>query len=268
MKVAALQCNAVLGDVEQNYAHMAETIEAAATHGADIVVLPEMWNTGFYPGHVADLADEEGVRTKTMLVHAAKTYHIHLVGGAVACKRNGKLYNTTYIVNKSGDIVSSYDKVHLFTMGHEDQVFTAGNHANIFSLENIPMASMICYDLRFCEWARIAALRGAVILFVPAAWPIERLRHWQILNTARAIENQCFVVAVNACGQTGTYDFAGHSLIINPVGDILAEGGHDETILYATINPAEAVAARQRLHALADRRPALYHEGNDDEWKV
>ena len=267
MKVAAIQCHAELGDIERNYASIAEKIEEAATHGADIVVLPEMWNTGFYPDHVADLADEEGMRTKPMLVQAAKTHHIDIVGGSVACRRDGKLYNTTYIVNRAGEIVSAYDKVHLFTMGHEDQVFTAGNHGNIFSLENITMASMICYDVRFCEWARAAALRGAVLLFVPAAWPMERLRHWQILNTARAIENQCFVIAVNACGQTGTYDFAGHSLIINPVGDILAEGGHDETIVYAAINPDDAVAARQRLHALADRRPELYQEGNDAVWK-
>lgn len=268
MKVAALQCTAVLGEVERNYAHMAEMIKEAVRHGADLVVLPEMWNTGFYPENVADLADEDGARTKAMLIDAAKTYHVHIVGGSVACRRDGNLYNTTYVVNREGRIVGSYDKVHLFTMGHEDQVFTAGDQANVFSLDDIPMASMICYDLRFCEWARVAALRGAVVLFVPAAWPIERLRHWQILNTARAIENQCFVVAVNACGQTGTYDFAGHSMIINPLGDVLVEGGHDEGIFYADIQPEEAGAVRQRLHALADRRPDIYRKGDDDTWKA
>lgn len=258
MKVAMVQCTARLGDVEYNYNHVAALVKEAAGHDVAVIALPELWNTGFYPANVADLADVNGTKSKRFLSDLAATYGVALVGGSVACRRGKDIFNTTYVVDSKGHIIGSYDKVHLFTLGEEEKVFTPGDRANMFSLYDVPMASMICYDLRFGEWARVAALSGAQVIWVPAAWPVQRLRHWQILNTARAIENQCFVVAVNACGKTGDYAFAGHSLVIDPWGQCLAEGTDAEDIMYVDMQLDAVANARQGLHVFADRRPELY----------
>lgn len=258
MKFAIAQCTSKLGDVEYNYQHIREYIGRAASRGVDVIVLPELWNTAFYPDNVADLADLNGTRSKRFVSDLAAQYGVHIIGGSVACRRGNDIYNTTYVADRAGTIIASYDKVHLFTLGKEERVFTPGQRANVFSLDQVPMASMICYDLRFGEWARVAALQGAKVLVIPAAWPIQRLRHWQVLNIARAIENQCFVIAVNTCGVTGEYEFAGHSLVIDPLGNILAEGTEKEDILCVDIDMAQVDAVRDTLHVFADRRPELY----------
>lgn len=259
MKIAAIQLDAVLGQVETNYAAVEKAIGEAVHTGADIVVLPEMWNTSFYPTNVQQLADNDGKRTKAFLTSLAKQYYVHIVGGSVAnCKKDG-VYNTTYVINRQGHIVSTYDKVHLFAPGGEDAVFQAGNTLSVFTLDRITMASIICYDLRFTEWVRMAALQGAKVLFVPAAWPDVRIDHWQILNRARAIENQLVVVAVNQCGVAGTLQFGGHSMIIDPLGNVLAEEEKEPAILTADVDIEAIDSIREDINVFRDRRPSLYH---------
>lgn len=259
MKIAAIQLDVVLGQVETNYAAVEKAIGEAAHTGADIVVLPEMWNTSFYPTNVQDLADDQGKRTQHVLMTLAKTYGIHIVGGSVAVRKENSVYNTTYIVNRQGHIVSTYDKVHLFAPGGEDAVFQAGNALSVFTLDGITMASIICYDLRFTEWVRMAALQGAKVLFVPAAWPDVRIDHWQILNRARAIENQLVVAAVNQCGVAGTLQFGGHSMIIDPLGSVLAEEEKEPAILTADVDIEAIDSIREDINVFRDRRPSLYH---------
>ena len=121
------------------------------------------------------------------------------------------------------------------------------------------MASIICYDVRFSEWVRMAALAGAKVLFVPAAWPEERLEHWRLLNRARAIENQFFVAAVNSCGTCGRLTFGGHSLLADPQGNVLIEGGSDDAVLTETIDLSVVDDIRSRINVFRDRRPELYH---------
>lgn len=257
MRVTALQFTSRLGDIEYNYKTAAAYIKRAAPT-SDVVVLPEMWNTAFYPEDVRTQADVDGRRTQDFLRELAVTYDVHIVGGSVACLRHKQVFNTTYVVNRQGKLVGTYDKAHLFTPGQEDAVFAAGSRPNIFTLDGVVMASIICYDLRFCEWVRLAALAGAQVLFVPAAWPIERVQQWQILNMARAIENQYFVVAVNTCGFVGAYQFGGHSLILDPLGQVLAQGDEREQCLQATLDLGQVADIRRRINVFNDRRPELY----------
>ncbi len=259
MKIAAVQAAISYGDVDANYHIANQAVEAAAAADADIVVLSELWNTSFYPPDVYDLADEEGKRTKAFLSDEAKRHHVHIVGGSVANKKQGKLYNSTFVVDRTGQVVGEYDKVHLFTPGKEDTVFTPGDHLNIFELDGVKMASIICYDVRFGEWVRMAALAGAQILFVPAAWPNPRLGHWQILNQARAIENQMFVVAVNSCGKAGEYQFCGGSMIIDPWGKVLSQADGREQIITSDVDLSVIEGIRQSINVFRDRRPELYH---------
>lgn len=258
MKIAAVQLDVVLGAVDTNYETAEKAIIQAAHTGADVVVLPEMWNTSFYPTNVQQLADDDGRRTKAFLMSLAKTYHIHIVGGSVAnCKADG-IYNTTYVVNRQGEIAGTYDKVHVFTPGGEDRAFRAGNRLNVFTLDGITMASIICYDLRFAEWVRMAALAGAKVLFVPAAWPDVRIDHWQILNRARAIENQMVVAAVNNCGIAGSFHFGGHSMIVDPLGTVLGEAKEAPMIVTADADIDCIASIRETINVFRDRRPELY----------
>ncbi|KMO86184.1 hypothetical protein AB840_09415 [Megasphaera cerevisiae DSM 20462] len=258
MKISAIQFAIASGNVEKNYQITEQYIRAAASQHADIIVLSEMWNTSFYPENVKDLADNDGKRTRAFLSCLAREYKVNIVGGSVANRRGAHVYNTTYIVDREGQIVSAYDKVHLFTPGHEDEVFAAGNQPAVFELDGIKMASVTCYDLRFCEWVRMAALAEAQILFVPAAWPQPRLEHWQILNRARAIENQFFVIAVNSCGKAGSYQFCGHSMIIDPWGAVLSQGDGREQIITADADMSVIQKIRERINVFRDRRPDLY----------
>lgn len=259
MRVASIQMEIAFGEVERNYDKARRLIAQAAEEGADIVALPELWNTSFYPDNVFELADEDGRRTKEFLSALAKEYGINIFGGSVANRRGQVLYNTTYVVSRQGDIVATYDKVHLFSPGHEDQIFQPGNKPNVFELDGVRMASIICYDLRFCEWVRMAALAGAQMLFVPASWPYPRLTHWQVLNQARAIENQFFVVSINGAGMAGKLQLCGGSRIINPWGEILDEAGDTEKILAAEVDFSMVQDIRSHINVFRDRRPELYH---------
>lgn len=258
MKISAIQAHIELGNVDANYRHIEELIGQAAHAGADLVVLSELWNTAFYPKNVCDIADRDGMRTKEFLSKLAKEYHVHIVGGSVADMHGEALYNTTYIVDNEGCVVSSYDKVHLFSPGKEDAIFTAGNNLNIFTLDGITMASIICYDVRFSEWVRLAALKGAQILFVPAAWPYPRLSHWKVLCQARAIENQFFVVSVNCCGTSGKLDFCGGSQIIDPWGNVIDSASDEEKILFGDVDFSIVHDIRQSINVFRDRRTDLY----------
>lgn len=259
MRVSAIQFAISLGQTDANYDMVEKYIYAAAKEQADVIVLPEMWNVSFYPDDVWNLADDDGCRTKQFLADLASTLHVNIVGGSVAVRRGDKLYNTTYVVDRKGKLIASYDKVHLFTPGKEDAVFTPGEKINSFSLDGILMASIICYDLRFCEWVRMAALTGAQMIFVPAAWPDPRCEHWQILNRARAIENQCFITAVNSCGEAGHMHFCGHSMIVDPWGNVLAQGDGTAQIVTAETDFSVVSDIRNRINVFKDRQSQLYN---------
>lgn len=259
MRISLIQFSIVPGDREANFEQARRHVQAAAADGADIAVLSELWDTSFYPSDVREKADEEGLLAQVFLQDLAKYCNIHIVGGSIARRHERNLYNTTYVVRRDGSLVSSYDKCHLFTPGKEDKAFTAGKELNVFSLDGVTMASIICYDVRFGEWVRMAALAGAKVLFVPAAWPEVRLEHWQLLNRARAIENQFFVAAVNSCGVCGSLQFGGHSLLADPQGTVLIEGGGDDAVLTETIDLSVVDDIRSRINVFRDRRPELYH---------
>ena len=171
-KIALLQMNIAAGEVERNYAHAAELINTAAESKPDIIVLPETWNTGFkMTEKLPQEADANGERTKTMLSELAKKHDINIVGGSVATLRNNKVYNTTFIVDRKGTVISEFDKLHGFSPAKEDQYFQSGDHTHRFFLDEIPCSSVICYDIRFPEIIRKTTVEGVDLFFVPAEWP-------------------------------------------------------------------------------------------------
>ena len=167
--------------------------------------------------------------------------------------RNDKLFNTSYIFDKNGKIIANYDKIHLFSTGNEkeSEIFTPGEKIISFRLNEIPCGIMICYDLRFAEIAKILALRGISVLFVVAQWPLKRIKHFEILAKARAIENEFFVCALNGFG---------NSILINPNGDEILKFDLNEGLKTAEINLDEIMQARDFLHVFEDRKPEIYKE--------
>lgn len=259
MKIACIQLDVAFADPEKNFHNVQKLIEKVVSEGAELVVLPEMWNTAYALTELEKLADVEGERTKKFLSDLARTHHIHIVGGSVSTKKGANFYNTMYVYANDGKLVGEYDKAHLFRLMDEHLYLQAGNKENVFSLGSIQAGGVICYDLRFPEWLRAHALAGAKVLFIPAQWPSTRIDHWKILLQARAIENQCFVIAVNRIGTDPNNQFNGHSMIIAPWGKVLWTGAEHEESVVIDVDFSEVEEVRTRIPVYEDRRPSLYH---------
>ncbi|QJC51933.1 carbon-nitrogen family hydrolase [Paenibacillus albicereus] len=260
LRISALQLHIDAGEPELNFARVRSRLQeaAAAADKPDVIVLPEMWNTGYALDRIGELADPDGERTRAMLSAFSREAGVHVVGGSIAEKRAQEVYNAAYAFNREGELAGQYEKMHLFRLMEEEKHLAAGSRLGLFPLEGADAAMMICYDIRFPELARSLALAGAKALFVPAEWPKPRLHHWRSLLIARAIENQMYVIACNRTGTSGETEFFGHSMIVDPWGEVLAEAGEEETILSADIDLALVDEVRARIPVFEDRRPQLY----------
>lgn len=260
MKISLIQMNVRLGEPEHNFAHAEELIRrAVAQEQPDVVTLPEAWNVGFFPkGSLEALADQNGAQVKQVFGALAKELSVNIVAGSVANMREGALCNTSFVFDRSGALVAEYDKTHLFSPSGENRFFSFGDHVVDFILDGVHCGLVICYDIRFPELVRALALRGIDILFVVAQWPEVRCLHWDILNRARAIENQMFVACTNARGFAGKIKNAGHSALIDPWGEALACAGEDEIILSAEADLSVVQSIRSSINIYRDRRPELY----------
>lgn len=258
MKVACIQFNVKLGEVDQNYERVETLIRQAASEGAELVVLPELWNTGYVLQQLNHLADVNGERTKSFLSALAAELQLHIVGGSVAIQKNSDFYNMMYVANNKGEIVSEYAKVHLFRLMDEEIYLKSGKEMNRFTLAGMEAAGVICYDIRFPEWLRSHALDGAKVIFVSAQWPTPRIDHWKTLLQARAIENQCFIVAVNRTADD-VESFNGQSMIIEPWGDIVWTGNEHQELAIVDVDFSLVDEIRARIPVYEDRRPTLYN---------
>ena len=259
MKIACAQMDMRLGDSAYNFAHAEELVRAAAAKGADVVMLPETWNLGFFPKEgLAEQADPNGENVRHVFGALAKELGVNIVAGSAVTNRDGKVYNTAYVFDRSGACIASYDKTHLFTPMGEQDYFTPGDHLCTFTLDGVKCGLIICYDLRFPELVRSLALQDIELLFVPAEWPAVRREHWQTLNRARAIENQIFLACCNGCGTAGETVYGGFSAIYDPWGTVLAEAGAAEEIITADCDFAVKEQIRKSIHVFRDRRPEIY----------
>jgi omega-amidase len=250
--------NIVFGNPNKNYQSAEAFIEKALSENPDIIVLPELWTTGYDLTRLNEIADQEAAQTIDFLQKLAKKHQVHFVGGSVANRDEKGVKNTLLIINKDGALVHQYSKLHLFKLMDEHVYLEAGTKKGLFQLDNYQFAGAICYDIRFPEWIRAHTSAGAEALFVVAEWPAPRLSHWRALLIARAIENQCYVIACNRAGHDPNNQFAGHSLIIDPWGEVIAEAGESEEILSAEIEMDLVKEVRIQIPIFADRKPEFY----------
>ncbi|MCP3771906.1 carbon-nitrogen family hydrolase [Paenibacillus sp. MZ04-78.2] len=258
--LALLQMDIAIGEPDRNFAKLESLLHEAVAHDTkpDVIVFPEMWNTGYALDRIQELADHYGERTEALLSAFSRKNGVNIIGGSIAEKRDDGVYNTIFAYDRQGNRAGDYSKIHLFRLMDEEKFLQSGDRAGELQLDGIPAGMMICYDIRFPELARKLALGGAQILFVPAEWPNPRLHHWRTLLMARAIENQMFVVSCNRVGMSGKTEFFGHSMVIDPWGEVLAEGEEAETIVRASVDLSQVPAVRSKIPVFEDRRPSLY----------
>ena len=257
--ISCIQMNVRAGDPAANFTHAERLIQKAAKRKPDVILLPELWNTGFAPGKIDPaLADEDGTRTKAFCGGLAREFNVNIVAGSVLTRKSGALYNTAYVFDRTGTCIAEYDKMHLFSPSGEHEAYAAGDKIVTFPLDGVTCGIMICYDLRFAELARVMALSDAKVLFIPAEWPIQRKEQMVTLLRARAIENQQFAALCNGCGTAFGTQFGGSSAIVDPLGKVLAKAGQREKIICAEIDFSAQEKIRKALSVFIDRKPELY----------
>lgn len=207
MKIALVQMDVQIGEPEVNFKKAAAFLEEAVREQPDLIILPEMWNTGYALEQADQLADVNGERTKQLFSSFARKHQVYLIAGSVLNKRteDENITNTMYVFNRQGELLLDYDKIHLFRLMDEHNYLTAGDQLGLFDYgEDVTIGAMICYDLRFPQLSRTLVNKGAKVLVNTAQWPSARVDHWRSLLIARAIENQSFMIAVNRTGTSRT----------------------------------------------------------------
>lgn len=258
IKIACLQLDIAFGNPNENKWRVQNEVEKLTAQHPDIIVLPELWTTGYDLTRLEEIADEDGTDTKAFISELASMHNVNIVAGSIAKKTKTGITNTMYVANRNGDIVGEYSKLHLFQLMDEHLYLQSGETTGLFTLENTLCAGVICYDIRFPEWIRIHTVQGAEIVFVVAEWPLPRLHHWRTLLQARAIENQCYVIACNRSGTDPNNTFAGHSMMIDPWGEIVAEAEENPCSLVAKIDLQKVKQVREQIPIFSDRRPERY----------
>ena len=259
MKISCLQMKMELGNPSENLLHAKQLICRSVKENPDVLVLPETWNTGFFPKTgLAELSSHNLAEVKEHIGGLAMKYNVNIVAGSVSNLRDGKIFNTAAVFDRKGACIAEYDKTHLFTPMGEDGFYTRGDHLCVFSLDGIKCGVIICYDLRFPELTRRLSLDGIEMLFVVSQWPEERIAHLRCLTAARAIENQIFVVNCNSCSSADGTVFGGTSAVIDPLGRTLALAEKKEEILSAECHMNLTKKIRDSIPVFRDRHPGLY----------
>jgi predicted amidohydrolase len=251
--VGFIQFDVQLGNIDANLHKVKTRIHEAVPGSPAIIVLPEMWATGFAYDRLQALADRTP-EVLSMLAQLAGKHHIFLAG-SLPEKDAGRnvIYNTLFFTGPDG-VVGSYRKQHMFPLIEEDMHLTPGENPVPMDTPFGRIAGLVCYDLRFPEILRAQTARGANLLLVSAQWPLVRIDHWRTLLVARAIENQIFVVAANRCGAdsvVGGIIYGGHSLVVAPNGEILYEACEDEEHACVSIDSADVEEVRARFNTAA-----------------
>ncbi len=253
MKAYCVQLDQAWEDKLSNFQKADKLLGFEKPEPGSLVVLPEMFPTG-YSTNVEATTDGEPDKTESFLAGLAREHKCWIISGSAEQRDAGKGANVALAFNPSGEKVCGFTKLHPVPIYGEDKHYEKGNEILTFPCNGFTVSPFICYDLRFPEVFRIAALHGADLLVVIANWPAVRINHWLTLLEARAIENQAFVIGVNRCGSDPSLEYPGKSVIFDPQGKLLAGASSRETIVSADLDPAVASEWRKEFPALDDAR--------------
>ena len=251
MNTHLVQIDSIWEDRPANHAKARKLIAVANPQPGSLIILPEMFSTGFSM-NLPVTAEEEGGATEQFLREIAAEYQSCVIGGLVTPAAGGRGMNQALAIAPDGEILARYTKNHPFSMGGEEKVHVAGTSVSLFEWQGLKIAPLICYDLRFPELAREAVRAGAEVLIYIAAWPVKRIQHWITLLQARAIENLCYVIGVNRCGTDPQFTYSGRSLVVDPHGIIITDAAEQERVVSAQLDPKVARDWRSQFPALKD----------------
>ncbi|MFQ9934150.1 MAG: nitrilase-related carbon-nitrogen hydrolase [Lachnospiraceae bacterium] len=256
MKAALTQMNIVWEDKDANKGICERLARNAAAENAKLIIFPEMTLTGFtMRGEKFGEDDLENGETVSFFKQLSKKYDIAILFGMIYREKNKKPYNKAIMIQ--GDtILSDYSKLHPFSYSREDEYYGKGDNIVSAAFNNIRLGIFICYDLRFPEIFQISSKKNNVIAVI-ANWPMDRVRQWNVLLKARAIENQSFIIGVNRVGNGNGIDYVPCSAVYSPYGDRLTKETDDE-LVFADINADEAKRYREVFPVKRDRREKLY----------
>ena len=251
MKVAAIQHDITWEDAAATREHVRPMIAQAAQAGARLIVLTEMFATGFtmYPERIAE---DEGGASEQFLQEQARLHDAYVVASIAQRGDDGKFRNNAVVAGPDGT-TRRYAKIHPFSYSGEHEHYTAGTDFLTVDVDDLRVSVFVCYDLRFADefWA---LAQGTDLYVVPANWPEPRREHWRALLRARAIENQSYVLGVNRVGTVKELNHVGDSAIIDPLGRTLVEASCGEAVLVAEVSPAVVARTRSTFPFLPDRR--------------
>jgi omega-amidase len=257
LTISLSQMEFQFGDVEANFERAAEWIAEASARGSDLVLLPELWASGYdlpnWPRYASHL--KEGAFAR--LANLARQHKI-AIGSSLLEARDGKAYNTFVLYGSNGDLLGIYRKIHRFRLLEEEKWLGAGDELILAETPWGQVGLAICYDLRFPEMFRPFAVVGSRLVLIVAEWPERRVAHWSKLLQARAIENQMFVAGVNKVGTSQGIKLGGCSAVVDPWGVPIVEGDDAEALLTTEIDLREADKARRHIPVMQDRRPDVY----------
>ncbi len=243
-------------DKPENERRLDQLLAAAPLAPGDLVVLPEMFDTGF-SFRLERTADTDG-RTLEYLRRTAAAYRVTIQGARTVLGADGRGRNRATIVGPNGEVLAEYDKVHPFSFGKESEHFTGGTLVVVYPWRaesgEITVCPAICYDLRFPELFRRGAALGAELFAIGANWPSPRALHRQVLLQARAIENQAYVLGINRAGRDPHHEYAGASMAFGPRGEVLVAADEREGVISVTIDPVQVREWRADFPALRDAR--------------
>lgn len=256
-------------DQEVNLQQAERMVREAASKGAQVVALPEMFNTPYSAKFFQRYAEEDGGPVERRLASLAKSCGVYLIAGSVPERCEGRIYNTCYVYDRTGERIGKHRKIHLFDVNVkggvsylESEVLDPGDQVTIIETEYARIGIAICYDIRFPELFRMMTLAGAQMIVLPASFNMTTgPAHWELTLRARALDNQVYLAGVSpARNLDSPYLSFGNSLVSDPWGEVCAKADSREAIVYASIDLDYQASVREELPLLKQRRPDIYEK--------
>ncbi len=253
MQFASLQHDIAWEDPAATRKIIERSLEGCGLPAGSFLLLPELGETGFSVA-LDRVAGRGGVAWAAELARS-RGWFVQVGHAEIGADRRGR--NRATVIDQEGRVLGDYDKIHPFSFAGEDRHYGPGERILLVEAGGFTVCPLICYDLRFPELWRLAARAGAEVFTIGASWPAARAAHWRQLAVARAIENQAFVVACNRVGRDPNHAYAGGSLVVSPLGEILAEGGEAAALVEAGLDRSTLLEWRQTFPAMRDRRDSM-----------
>jgi predicted amidohydrolase len=269
LKIAMCQME-VVDDKNKNLEKAKSMIIESKNKGADITILPEMFNCPYENEKFIQYCESQDNSISLDLIsNIAKELNIHVLVGSIPelVVSNNKIYNTSFFFDDNGVLLGFHRKLHLFDIDVKDKIYfkesdtiSAGDEITVIDTKLGKFAIAICFDMRFPELSRIMALKGSEILIFPGAFNLTTgPLHWKLLLRSRALDNQVFTIGVSrSLNKKQNYNAYGHSLISNPFGEVIVEAGYKEELIIAEIDLNEIAIVREELPLIKNRRTDLY----------